>query len=75
MKKITISFPHKFSEFNNKISKIRLIYSNEWKSWGIIKYNKDDIQIGNGVWVHSKKEAIKQKKEWEEEFGIKKKRK
>ncbi len=51
------------TSMDEKVAKIEMFYSREWKSWGIVKYNKDDNQIDDGVWVYSKKEAIAQKKE------------
>lgn len=57
------------------ITKIEIYYSREWKSWGVLKYNDEGDQIGNGIWVHSKKEALIEKKELEQKYGILKRRK
>ena len=60
---------------DKKVAKIVLFYSREWKSWGIIKHNKDGDQIGDGVWVYTKQQALEQKKEFEQQYHLKKKRK
>jgi hypothetical protein len=59
---------------DKKVTKIVLWYSREWKSWGVIKYNKDGDQIGEVVWVYTKQEAINQKKEFEQEYHLNRRR-
>jgi hypothetical protein len=68
MQKIKMVFPHISKEFDNNIFKIKMFYVRGSKSWAIAKYNKDDFQIGNAIYIHSKQRAIDQKKEWEKEY-------
>jgi hypothetical protein len=55
-----------------KVAKIEIWYSWEWKSWGVLQYNAQGIQVGDGIWVYTKKEAIRVKKELEKKYGLKK---
>ena len=71
MKKITFAFPKTTKVLDYNVSKIKMFYNRSAKSWGIAKYDKNDFQIDDAIWVYSKKEAINQKKEWEKEFKIK----
>ena len=59
-----------FNDLDQKVSKIKLYYSREWRSWGVLKYNKHGDQIGEGVWVITKEQALKIKKELEKEYGV-----
>jgi len=70
-----IAIKKKLPEHDKKIAKISVYHSPEWRSWGVIKYNKIGDQIDEAVWFYGKKEALEQKKEFEKEYGISKVRK
>jgi hypothetical protein len=57
---------------DRKVAKIEMYYSKEWKSWGVITYNKDHDQLCPATWVYTKQEVIRDKKELEAKYGLKK---
>lgn len=72
MKKIQTIFPKINTRALGKISKITIDYDKSYKSWYVSKRDKNDYQIDDSLWVGSKNEALKLKKELEKEFKIKK---
>ena len=65
-----VGFDHESFSMGEKVAKIEIFYSREWRSWGIQKYNKEGFLLGNAEWVYSKEEANREKKNLEKKYGI-----
>ena len=57
-------------DFDEEIASVDMWYDAHMKLWVIQKLNKEGYQIGDAVIVHGKKDALRTKKEIEEECGI-----
>jgi hypothetical protein len=48
---------------------VEMFYDGNTRSWCIFKIDKDSCQIGDATYVHSKREAEKEREQMEKEIG------